>query len=92
MMVKSPLEILIALFVASLVIWLVLVIYKSKLEREVEEKVFLGSTPERLGEEQQKVLNKVNGLSKWLWTFGVLTVALLLGAVGTWIYYGILRS
>lgn len=91
-MVKPPLEILIALFVASLVIWMVLVIYKSKLDREVEEKVLLGSTPERLGEAQQKVLNKVNGLSKWLWTFGVLTVLLLLGAVGTWIYYGILRS
>jgi hypothetical protein len=92
MTLQPPLEILIALFVASLVIWLILVFYKSRLEREVEEKVLLGSTPERLGAEQQKILNKVNGMSKWLWMFGVLTVVFLLGAVGAWIYYGILRS
>ncbi len=92
MTLNPQLKVLIALFLASLVIWLVLMFYKSRLEREVEEKVFLGSTPERLGEAQKKVLNKVNALSKWLWIFGSLTVLFLLGSVGAWIYYGILRS
>ena len=92
MAVTPQLKILIALFVLSAVIWLILIFYKSRLEREEEDKVFLGSTPERMGEAQIAILQKVGRLSKPLWIFGVLSLLFLLAAVGTWIYQGVLRT
>ena len=91
-MLSPQLKILIGLFVVSLVVWFVLIIYKSKLEREEEDKVFLGTTPERLGEEQTALLEKVNRLSKPMWIAGTLTVLFMLAAVAMWIYQGLLRT
>jgi len=91
-MLTPQLKVLIALFVVSLVVWFILIIYKSKLEREEEEKVFLKTTPERLGKEQAALLQKVNKLSKPMWIVGTLTVLLMLAAVGMWIYQGLLRT
>jgi hypothetical protein len=91
-MLTPQLEILVGLFIVSLVIWFILIIYKKRLERQEEDKVFLGSTPERLGEEQKQILQKVMKLSKPLWIFGTLTVLLLLCSIGMWIYQGLLRT
>lgn len=91
-MLTPQLKIMIVLFVISLVIWFALILYKKKLERQEEDKVFLGSTPERLGEEQKQILQKVMQLSKPLWIFGMLTVLLMLSALGVWIYQGLLRN
>jgi len=91
-MLTPQLKILIGLFIVSVVIWFILIVYKKKLERQEEEKVFLGSTPERLNDEQRQLLDKVNQLSKPLWIVGTLTVLLLLSAVGVWIYQGLLRN
>lgn len=91
-MLTPQLEIMIALFIISVVIWFILILYKKKLERQEEEKVFLGSTPERLNEEQRKLLDKVNQLSKPMWIIGTLTVLLLLGSLAVWIYQGLLRT
>jgi hypothetical protein len=91
-MLTPQLKILIVLFVISVVIWFILIVYKKRLEREEEDKVFLGSTPERLNEEQTKLLEKVNRLSKPMWIVGSVTVLLLLSAVGVWIYQGLLRN
>jgi hypothetical protein len=79
------------LFCSSLVIWFCLIIYKKRLERQEEDKVFL-TTPERMGEEQRQILQKVMGLSKPLWIFGTLTVLLLLCTIGVWIYQGLLSN
>ncbi|MDE3137119.1 MAG: hypothetical protein KGL59_11130 [Acidobacteriota bacterium] len=89
-MLTPQLEILIGLFIVSLVIWFILIIYKTRLERQEEDKVFLGSTPERMGEDQKKILQKVMGLSKPLWIVGTLTVLFMLCAIGVWIYQGLL--
>jgi hypothetical protein len=90
-MLTPELKILVGLFTVSLVVWFILIIYKSKLEREEEEQVFLKSTPERLGEKQAALLQKVNKLSKPMWIVGTLTVLLMLAAVGMWIYQGLLK-
>ncbi len=91
-MLTPQLKILIGLFIVSVVIWFILIVYKKRLERQEEDKVFLGSTPERLNDEQRQLLDKVNQLSKPLWIVGTLTVLLLLSAVGVWIYQGLLRN
>jgi uncharacterized membrane protein len=92
-MTLSPqLEILIILFGISLIIWILLLIYKSRLARQEEQQVFLGTPPERLGEKQTELLKKVNRLSKPLWIFGLLTIFLLLATLGVWIYQGLLSS
>jgi hypothetical protein len=83
---------LIVLFVISVVVWIALLIYKSRLEREEEDKIFLGTTPERLKEEDAALLQKVNRISKPIWIVGVITVLLLFGAVAVWIYQGLLSS
>lgn len=89
-MLTPQLKILIGLFAVSLIIWIGLILYKKSLEREVEDKVFLGTTPERLGEKQAALLQKVNKLSMPMWIFGTLTVLLLLGTVGMWLYQGLM--
>jgi len=91
-MLTPQLKILIGLFVVSVVTWFVLLVYKSKLEREEEDKVFLGSTPERLGKEQTALLEKVNRLSKPMWIVGTLTFLFMLAAIAMWIYQGLLRT
>jgi hypothetical protein len=88
-MLTPQLEILIVLFIVSVVIWFALIIYEKRLERQEEDKVFL-TTPERMGEEQTKILQKVMSLSKPLWIFGTLSVLFLLCALGVWIYQGLL--
>lgn len=91
-MLTPQLKILIGLFIISVVIWFILIIYKKKLERQEEDKIFLGATPERLNEEQRKLLDKVNQLSKPLWIVGTLTILFLLGALAMWVYQGIFRT
>jgi uncharacterized membrane protein len=81
------LRILIILFGVSIVIFLILLIYKSRLERQGDE-VFR-TTPERMSEQQKALLQKVNNLSKPLWIVGTLTVLLLLASVGWWIVTGL---
>lgn len=89
-MLTPQLKILIVLFAVSLIVWIGLILYKKQLEREVEDKVFLGSTPERLGEKQAALLQKVNKLSMPMWIFGSLTVLLLIGTIGMWLYQGLM--
>lgn len=89
-MLTPQLEIPIALFIVCVFVWFILIVYKKKLEREEEEKVFLGSTPERLGAEQTAIMQKVNRLSKPMWTIGILTVFFLLASLAVWIYQGLL--
>lgn len=83
---------LVVLFAISVVVWIALLIYKGRLEREEEDKVFLGTTPERLKAEDAALLEKVNRLSKPIWIVGVISVLLLCGAVAVWIYQGLLSS
>lgn len=87
---NPTLKLLIVLFVASLVIWLLLLIYKSRLEQAGED-VFR-TTPERLTEEQKKVLQKVDRLSIPMWIFGILSIVILLCSVAYWLYSGLMGS
>lgn len=92
MKISPQLEILVVLFCISVVVWILLMIYKSRLERRAEERVFLSGTPERLTEKDSLLLGKVNRLSKPMWAIGIITVVLLLAMLGTWIYQGLLSS
>lgn len=92
MQLTPELKILIILFGISVLVWLILALYKSRLAREEEDKVFLGTTPERLNEEHSKIMERVSRLSKPMWIVGLVTVLLLLAAIGTWIYQGLLAS
>jgi Ca2+/Na+ antiporter len=87
MSLSPELKLMIALFVVCLVVWIGLIVYKSKLERE-EEDVFR-TTPERLNDEQKAVLQKVDRLSKPMWIFGILTILLMVGSVALWLYHGL---
>ncbi len=92
MHLTPQLQILIILFGISVLVWLILAVYKSRLSREEEDKVFLGTTPERMNEEHSKLMEKVTRLSKPMWIVGVVTVLLLLATIGMWIYQGLLAS
>lgn len=79
--------ILVVLLAISVVVFLILLIYKGKLERKGEE--VLRTTPERLNDQQKAVLKKVDNLSKPLWIVGTLVVLLALASIGWWIYLGL---
>jgi len=87
MNLSGEVKLLIALFVISLVVWIALFLYKGRLERD-EEDVFR-TTPERLTDEQKKVLQKVDSLSKPIWVFAILTFLFLVASVGAWLYHGL---
>lgn len=91
-MLTPQLKILIVLLAISLIVWIVLILYKRKLEQEVEDKVLLGTTPERLSEKQAALLQKVDKASKPIWIFGTLTVLLVIATVGLWLYQGLMGS
>ncbi len=91
MSLSPQLEILVVLFCISLVVWFVMIVYKSRLERTAEERVFLAKTPD-LSEQDSQLLRKVNRLSVPMWIIGILTVLLLLAVLGTWIYQGLASS
>lgn len=90
-MLTPQLEILLALFIIGVIVWMILLVYKSRLERQEEDKVFLGST-ERLKEEDAALLQKVNRLSKPIWIVAILTVLFLLAGIGVWIYQGLISG
>lgn len=79
--------ILVVLLAISVVVFLILLIYKGKLERKGDE-VFR-TTPERLNDQQKAMLKKVDSLSKPLWIVGTLMVLLGLASIGWWIYIGL---
>lgn len=84
---NPQLEILVVLLVISIVVFLILLIYKSRLEREGEDA--LRTTPERLNEKQRALLKKVDNLSKPMWIVGTLVVILVLASIGLWIVQGL---
>lgn len=92
MTLTPELEILIILFGISLIVWIFLIFYKSRLSQQEDQQVFLGSAHERASEKQMALLNKVNRLSKLMWIFGLLTFGLLLAGIGVWIYQGLLSG
>lgn len=92
MRLTPQMETLIVLLGISIVIWILLAFYKSRLAREEEDKVFLGAKPEQMNEEHSKLMAKMDRLSKPMWAIGILTVLLLLATIGVWIYQGLLAS
>ena len=84
---NSSLEILIILFGVSVVVYLLMLIYRSHLERQGEDA--FRTTPERLNDKQKAVLKKVDSLSKPIWVVGTLMVLLLLASLGLWIVQGL---
>ena len=84
-------EMLFGLFVLSVIIWIILIIYKSRLESQGQDKISLGTT-ERLKPEDAELLKKVDRMSKPLWAVGIITVLLLCATVAMWIYQGLLSS
>lgn len=87
-MTSDPLlEILIILFVVSVVVFLILLMYRSRLHR-LEDDAFR-TMPERLTDAQKAVLKRAEGLSKPMWIVGVLMVVFLLAMVSWWIILGL---
>lgn len=87
-MTSDPLlEILLILFAISVVVFLLMLIYKSRLSRQEDEA--FRTKPEQLSDAQKAVLKKAEGLTKPMWIVGVLMVLLLLGAVAQWIIAGL---
>lgn len=87
-MTSDPLlEVLIILLGISIVVFLLLLFYKAKLERQGDEA--FRTTPERLNDKQRAVLRKVDSLSKPMWIVGTLMVLFLIASVGWWIYQGL---
>ncbi|HVB98957.1 MAG TPA: hypothetical protein VNJ12_06440 [Candidatus Dormibacteraeota bacterium] len=84
---NSPLQILVVLFCVSVVVFLLMLFYKSHLERKGEEA--FRTTPERLNDQQKALLKKVDGMSKPMWIVGTLMVLLLLSSIGLWIFLGL---
>lgn len=84
-------ELLFGLFILSVIVWIILIIYKGRLESQGQDKISLGTT-ERLKPEDAALLNKVNRMSTPLWIVGVITVLLLCATVAMWIYQGLLSS
>jgi hypothetical protein len=81
------LRILVILLVISIVVFLILLLYKGRLERQGEDA--FRTTPERLNDKQKALLKKVDSLSTPLWIVGTLMVLLVLGTLGWWIYQGL---
>lgn len=78
---------LLILLVISIVVFLILLVYKSRLQRQ-EDDAFR-TTPERLTDAQKAVMKKVGSLSTPLWIVGTLVILLLLASVGWWIVQGL---
>jgi hypothetical protein len=90
MTLDPRLKLLIILFAISVVVWLVLIIYRGRLAREEEDQVFLGTTPERLSAKDTALMQRVARLSTPIWIVGVLMVLLLLATIALWIYLGLM--
>lgn len=88
MELNATLKLLIVLFIISVVIWLILLIYRSRLEQSGAEA--FRTTPERMTEEQKKKLQKVDRMSIPMWIFGILSIIFLLCSVAYWIYLGLM--
>lgn len=90
MMLDPKLFSLIVLFVVCAVLWLIVILYRGRLMRDEEDKVFLASTREQMGTEQQAIMKKVSALSMPIWILGVLAIIFLLASIALWIYQGLM--
>jgi hypothetical protein len=71
--------------------WIVLLVYRTMLSRREEEEIFLGR-PDQLSPEQMALTQRVERLSRPIWTLGVLSGLLLIAWLGLWIYQGLMSG
>jgi hypothetical protein len=78
-------------WIAITVVWIILLVYRTLLSRREEEEIFLGR-PDQLSPEQQAIMQRLERLTRPIWTLGVLSGLLLIAWLGLWIYQGLMSG
>lgn len=66
-----------------------LFIYRSLVGMKEEDRIFLGPAENKLQQEQQQIVARLNRLAPYTKGFGAATVVFLLAAGGIWLYHGL---
>ena len=91
-LVDLPLTPLLIVWGAITVIFIGLMIYKSMLGLKEEDIVILDEAEQRMVEEQQQIIAKIQKLESIVKWFGIASGVLILLIGALWIYQGIMKS
>jgi hypothetical protein len=68
--------------------FLILLLWRNLLEGHEDDQLFLDAGEQRMAQEQQQLITRINTLSRPITMTGILAGVLLLSAAGIWVYQG----
>lgn len=66
----------------------ILVIYRATLSAKEDDQIFLDKAEEHIALEQQRLVARIQRLTRPIVTLAVISAVLLLGVAGVWLYQG----
>jgi hypothetical protein len=70
-------------------VFMLLLIRRSVLASHEDDQIFLDAAQDHMAREQRELVEKINTLSRPIWTSGIVSGALLLVLAGMWLYNGL---
>jgi hypothetical protein len=67
---------------------MILVIYRATLSAKEDDQIFLDKAEEHIALEQQRLVARIQRLTRPIVTLAVISAVLLLGVAGVWLYQG----